>query len=250
MHRSGSAAIRGFVFNFPNQPGLDRLSLAIANSFVPFPEAAKPGPVAAPIPPLVPPPLPRPVIKLSGLSIDARHVLTVALPEGCTAPMLAGAQARILRSEAGSGLSLLERSGPAAEAAAIPLRGSQLQPGEAVVVLSSSADGEANVTVASGEAPSASRIVAPLQSPSGSLVLDRSGALAGLVSFQANVRRLPGGVVPQASYMIVTAASVRSFLGAAGQPSMTAGQGGSEGSAGALAAKYGRALASVSCVGS
>jgi len=61
---------------------------------------------------------------------------------------------------------------------------------------------------------------------------------------------LPGGVVPQASYTIVPAASVKSFLGLAGQAARIADQAGGEAaSAGALAAKYGRSLASVSCGG-
>jgi hypothetical protein len=250
---SGPSGIRGFIFEFPANPGFDRVSVAIADSFVPFPEPGKPaapGPVvAAPGKPLTPPPLPHPVIQLSGLSLDAKHVLTVALPRDCAAPMLAGAPAKVLRSDAASGLALVERSGADAPAAAIGLRAEELKAGEAVIVLSASADGEANVSVASGEAPSAARIVAPLQSPSGSLVLDRAGALAGIVAFQANVKRLPGGVAPQASYSLIPAATVRTFLGAAGQASRTADQAGAETSAGALAAKYGRALASVSCGG-
>ena len=252
--------IRGFRFDFPPNPAFDRISVAIADSFVPFPTAgtAPPGPgasapgapgVAAPARPLIPPPLPRVAIQLSGLSLDAKHVLTVALPESCTAPLIAGAPARVLRSDAGAGLSLLERSGPDAPAAAIPLRASELKPGEAVLVLSASADGEANVSVASGEAPSAARVVAPLQAPSGGLVLDRSGALAGIVVYQANLRRIAGGILPQASYAIVPAATVRAFLGAAGQAAKIADQAGPEASAGALAAKYGRALASVNCGG-
>jgi peptidoglycan hydrolase-like protein with peptidoglycan-binding domain len=245
---SGPGGIRGFVFGFPANPAFDRISVAIANSFVPFPEPgrpATPGPVAAT--PGTPPPMPHPVITVSGVSLDGKHVLTASLPQSCTAPTLAGAAAKVLRSDAASGLALLERGGPSGQPAEIVLRASDLRPGEAVVVLSASAEGEANVAVASGEAPAPTRIVAPLQSPSGSLVLDRSGALAGIVTFQANVRRLPGGVAPQASYAIIPASAVRSFLGSAGQASKTADQPGSDASAGALAAKYGRALTSLSC---
>jgi peptidoglycan hydrolase-like protein with peptidoglycan-binding domain len=252
---SGPAGIRGFVFGFPANPAFDRISVAIADSFIPFPEPgrpAAPGPVAtAPAgqPPVTPPPLPRPVIVLSGLSLDAKHVLTASLPQSCTAPTIAGAPVKTLRSDAASGLALLERTGANGQAAEIALRASELRPGEAVVVLSASAEGEANVAVASGEAPSPTRVVAPLQSPSGGLVLDRAGALAGIVTFQASVKRLPGGIAPQASYAIIPAATVRSFLGATGQASKTADQAGSDASAGALAAKYGHALTAVSCGG-
>jgi peptidoglycan hydrolase-like protein with peptidoglycan-binding domain len=250
---SGAAGIRGFVFNFPPNPAFDRISVAIADSFVPFPEPGKPaapGPaVALPGKPLVPPPLPHPVIKLSGLAVDAKHILTVALPEGCAAPTLAGGQAKILRSDAASGLALLERSGPDAQTVGVALRASDMQKGDRVIVLSSTADGEANVSVSTGEAPSASRILAPLQAPSGSLVFDRSGALAGIVTFQANIKRLPGGVVPEASYTMVTASAIKSFLAAANQPLKVQDQGGAEASAGAVAAKYGRALAALSCGG-
>jgi len=124
-----------------------------------------------------------------------------------------------------------------------------MQPNDAVVVLSSTADGEANVTVASGEAPSASRIIAPLQAPSGSPVFDRSGALAGLVTFQANVKRLPGGIAPAATYPIVGPDAIKRFL-AAQNENLKAGEPASaETSAGTLAARYGKALTAVSCGG-
>ncbi|MFI5014666.1 MAG: peptidoglycan-binding protein [Hyphomicrobiales bacterium] len=249
----GPAGIRGFIFNFPAQPAFDRISVAIANSFVPFPGTAKPAApgvaTAAPAKPVATPPPLRPVVQLSAIAIGSKQLLSAALPEGCTAPIVAGGSAKILRSDAAAGLALLERSGPDAQAPAITLRASDLQPGETVIVLSSSADGEANVSVASGEAPAASRIFAPLQSPSGSPVFDRSGALAGLVGFQASVKRLPGGVVPQASYGIIAAVAIKTFLASANLPLKAAEQGGAEESAGAIAAKYGRALTSVSCGG-
>lgn len=39
---SGPAGMRGFVFGFPANPAFDRISVAIADSFVPFPSPASP----------------------------------------------------------------------------------------------------------------------------------------------------------------------------------------------------------------
>ena len=252
---SSPAGIRGFTFIYPADQRYDRYSVAIADNFMPFPgaaksaapgtdvaAAAKPGATAAPQ-------APRPVQLLSAIAISPRQILTAALPDGCAAPLVAGGPAKVLRSDSGAGLALLERSGPDTQAPAIPLRAADMQPNDAVVVLSSTADGEANVTVASGEAPSASRIIAPLQAPSGSPVFDRSGALAGLVTFQANVKRLPGGIAPAATYPIVGPDAIKRFL-AAQNENLKAGEPASaETSAGTLAARYGKALTAVSCGG-
>ena len=48
---SGPQGLRGFTFSFPPQPSFDRISVAISNSFVPFPQAAQaqsPGSAPAP----------------------------------------------------------------------------------------------------------------------------------------------------------------------------------------------------------
>ncbi|SEC48820.1 Putative peptidoglycan binding domain-containing protein [Rhizobiales bacterium GAS191] len=250
---SGPAGIRGFTFIYPAQPGFDRYSVAIADSFAPFPDASKTGTatseiaVTTPVKPGGPALAPRPIAQLSAIAVGPRQVLTAALPDGCTAPLVAGGPAKVLRSDTALGLALLERSGPEAQTPAISLRASEIKLSEAVVVLSATADGEANVSVATGEAPTASRILAPLQAPSGSPVFDRSGALAGLVTFQANIKRLPGGVVPAANYPIIGAEAIKRFLASLNQPLKAAEPGSTETSAGTVAAKYGRALTAVSC---
>jgi peptidoglycan hydrolase-like protein with peptidoglycan-binding domain len=247
----GQPGIRGFVFTYPAQPGLDRVGVAIADSFVPFP-AATPIPTATA--PAVsgstpaPPPIPKSIARLTAIAIGSRQVLSAAPPEDCTAPSIGASTAKIVRADPAAGLVLLERS-VADSTAPVILRGPDLQPSETVIVLSATGDGEANVSVASGEAPSPSLLLAPLQSPSGSVVFDRSGALAGLVTFQAVVKRLPGGVVPAASYPMVPPSKLKEFLTTAGQQIKSTDQGAGEASAGTVAAKYGRALVTVSCGG-
>ena len=248
----GPQGLRGFTFSFPPQPSFDRISVAISNSFVPFPQAAQaqsPGSAPAPPTPAVAGPAQRAPVQLSAVALDARQILTVIPPAGCTPSIAGGRSTKVLRADASAGLALLERAGPEAQDATLRLRGAELQPNEAVLVLSSTGDGEANVSVASGEAPSPSRIRAPLQASSGSVVFDRSGALAGIVAFQANVKRLPTGIVPEASYAIISASTIRDFLASAKPPEETAPPGAAETSAGVIAAKYGRALLSVSCGG-
>jgi len=247
---SGQAGIRGFVFTYPSQAGLDRVGVAIANSFMPFPAAAATaaGP-ASPSPTPVPPPMPKPVARFTAIAIGGRQILSVVPPDGCNTPSIDESAAKVIHSDPAARLALLDHGVTDATVAPIVLRASDLQPGEPIVVLSASANGEANVSVASGQALSSLVVLAPLQAPSGSIVVDRSGALAGLVTFQPEVKRLPGGVVPTANYTIIPAPNLKDFLAAAALQTKSADQGVGEESAGAIAAKYARSLVAVSCGG-
>jgi hypothetical protein len=249
---SGQAGIRGFLFSYPAQPGLDRIGVAIANSFVPFPVAAPIPTAAAPIAPgpaLVPPPIPKPIARLTAIAIGPRQILSAVPSGGCSAATIGASPAKVVQVDTAAGLVLLESDVAGVTIAPIPLRPSDLRPSETVVVLSTTADGEANVSVASGETPSPSLVMAPLQAPSGSLVFDRSGALAGLIPFQAEVKHLPGGVVPAANYPIISASKLKEFLARAGLPIKSAEQMVGEESAGTVAAKFGAALVTVNCGG-
>jgi hypothetical protein len=248
---SGQAGIRGFEFSYPSQAALDRVGVAIANSFVPFPAAPTPTAAApaSPLPTPVPPPIPKPIARLTAIAIGGMQILSAVPPGGCNTPSIVESAATVVRTNPAAGLALLERGVADAMVAPIALRASDLQPGEPIVVLSAAANGEVNVSVASGQALSPLVVLAPLQAPSGSIVVDRSGALAGLVTFQAEVKRLPGGVVPAGTYRIITAPTLKEFLAAAALQTKSTDQGVGEESAGTIAAKYARSVVTISCGG-
>uniref|UniRef100_UPI001404909E serine protease n=1 Tax=Methylobacterium segetis TaxID=2488750 RepID=UPI001404909E len=129
-YAAGEAGIRGFTIGYDKALAgeVDRLVIAIANAFVPFPEAASPTAQAVAAAPAAPPPsqareappaapaapvattsLATTSLAATGLAVAPGRVLTASAPlEGCVAPRIGGAPARILRSDPARGLALLE----------------------------------------------------------------------------------------------------------------------------------------------
>lgn len=99
------------------------------------------------------------------------------------------------------------------------------------------------------------RITAPLQPGAGGApILDRAGAVVGLVQTVSAQPRQVAGVVPPARYGLVTGAALATFLGAAGvrAPSLretgASGAGPQEaGTLGAAAAALAGAVVAVTC---
>ncbi|GEP08227.1 peptidoglycan-binding protein [Methylobacterium gnaphalii] len=235
-HAAGPQGIRSFTMAYDKAltAELDRLVIAVANSFLPFPEAApapesKPGatanpyaggvrPAANPAASFTPPPMPGSALHAAatGLALGNGRVLTtVAALDGCPAPRIGGAPARVAKRDASGRLALLEaeaRNAPAAPLAAI--RAEAPSSGEALVVVAAGGKGQA--TVAPGTAGSG-RVVAPLQpGASGAPVLDRSGHLVGLVAQVPTAPRLIAGVMPPASYAVIPGSAIAAFLAQAG----------------------------------
>ncbi len=106
-----SPPIRGFTFAYPasQTAALDRIAIAIANSFEPFPGSAGAPAANAAAPstssPAPPPPVPQPAA--TALVVAPGKALTVLKAGGCPNPTVAGKPVRIERADAATGLTML-----------------------------------------------------------------------------------------------------------------------------------------------
>ncbi|MEA1834512.1 serine protease [Methylobacterium durans] len=250
-YAGGEAGIRGFTIGYDKALAgeVDRLVIAIANAFLPFPEAA-PAVAAAPVPPppvLVreaPPAAATPSIAATGLAIAPGRVLTAsAALEGCAAPRIGGAAARVLRSDPARGLALLEA--PSAPGSVLPSpRPDPAGPDDALGVIGAGAGG---TTLAPGTGSPAGGVVAPLQpGAAGAPAIDRAGRLAGIVARFPAAPRLVAGVAPPMSYPLIAGPAVAAFLAETGlRPA--AGQDGAAASLGQAAAPVASAIVAITC---
>ena len=213
-YASGPQGVRGFLIGYDRAlaPEVDRLVIAVANAFDPFP-AAPPAETrpAGPTPAAGPPAIPAPVAPGTGLSVAPGRVLTAsAALEGCS-PRVGTAAARVLATDP-AGLALLEA--PGAPAPVLPPV--RTEPAAAEAGLIALAAGPDGVSAAPGEGV-AGGVIAPLQpGAAGAPVLDRAGRLAGLVARYPSAPRLVAGVVPPARVPTVPAAAVSAFLAGQG----------------------------------
>ncbi|APX83317.1 serine protease [Methylorubrum extorquens] len=236
-YAEGPQGIRGFTLGYDRALAdkVDRLVIAVANNFSPFPEDA-PAPTApttatGPTPRTpasglaaapAAPPLPgvqaeaRPAA--TGLLLGGGRVLTAASAlESCAAPRIGGAAARIERRDAAGSLALLSAEGLAGGAPPPPpLRAEAVSEGEALLVLGAQAKGRPSVAPASAAVEG---VYAPLQpGAAGAPVLDRSGRLVGLVARFPTAPRLIAGVMPPTRYAVVPGKAVAAFLSESGLP--------------------------------
>ncbi|WP_375456251.1 serine protease [uncultured Methylobacterium sp.] len=211
-YASGPEGIRGFAIGYDRAQAaeIDRLVIAIANSFVPFPGSAAPVEVPRAAAPSVAAPVAAVVQTVgTGLVVAAGRVLTTAaVLEACPTLRIGTAPARLVRSDPARGLALLDAAdlpGPRR-----PVFPGRPDAGAGRVVVAAEASG---VSVAPGSALAEDRVTAPLQPGAGGApVLDRSGALAGVVARFPASPRLIAGVMPPASYPVVPGAAVAAFL--------------------------------------
>ena len=207
--------VRGFTFSYPaSSRDLDRVALAVANSFEAFPAgggaAANAGaPETQPSPPprpSVPAAPPAPVA--TALVIAPGKALTALKPDGCPNPMVGGKPARFDRTDAATGLAIL--AGEFDGKAEAPRLGA-LSPD--LVVLSASGERIAAdaATLASDAPPVA---VASLEnSASGAPAFDRSGAIAGLIAPIADEPKRLAGVALAAPHALIEPQAIGAFLG-------------------------------------
>ncbi|TXN44614.1 serine protease, partial [Methylobacterium sp. WL119] len=177
-YAAGPEGIRGFAIGYEAaQAGeIDRLVIAIANSFVPFPGTPGEAPRIATAPAAAPPAsgapqssgapqvASAPNVVGTGLVVAPGRVLTASsVLEACPAPRIGSAPARVLRSE--RGLALLEAAGlPAPRLPGIV--GASASEDRVVVAAQEAregAGGDAGVSVAPGAMVGAARVTAPLQ---------------------------------------------------------------------------------------
>jgi peptidoglycan hydrolase-like protein with peptidoglycan-binding domain len=234
---AGSPILHGYTWSYlANAPLANPLAIAIANSFEPFPGpqpdpaqsiAAAPtapatsNPVAAapPSPPrLHAPAAPAKLVATAAVVATGRLLTVLAFPV-CPRLTIASRPARLLHSDPGSGLALLSvedlpnpilAPGPDRFAADIPVL--------VVGFLDTPAD---QLAVTPGDAiksdPDGPRVRAGLQEgAAGSLIFDRSGRWRGAVAAATSVPRKVAGIVPQAKWPVVDAATIVDFLSQAG----------------------------------
>lgn len=250
----GRPTLRGFSFYAPaDRPDLDRLSIAIANSFEPFPgSASAPEPPTRGDPPAAsgaqtsapvqPPP---PTLAATAISLGAGKYLA-ALPADCAVATLADAPARIA-ARGKDGLALLE----GATRPAALLSPAASAPGAAALAVGFFApqSGPAALLVASGRIDAAGALVAGLQpGMAGAPAFDRDGRFLGLARpFSAS--RMVAGVAPAAPHVLISAQDAAALAPLPAPPSpATGGSAGSGAGASALAQRLRAALAPVACV--
>ncbi|MBM6596728.1 peptidoglycan-binding protein [Microvirga pudoricolor] len=206
-YASGASGLRAFSIGYDKAlaPSIDRIVVAVANSFVPFPPAVSSGPaiVAQPSPAPAPaaPPTAGPRLLGTGLATGPRQLTTTAPLQGC-ANLLAGG----LKPSRVSGQdAVVMEFATDLKAQPRPLSEGTMTDGADVLILAfTQADGAPRLTVARGTALGERRFSAPLQpGASGAPVLDAAGRLIGLVAPLSGDPRRIAGVVPVASYGIV-----------------------------------------------
>lgn len=245
-HAAGAEGVRGFTLGYDKAlaADVDRLVIAVANSFVPFPES---GPVTPEliVAKLKPPPASAPAAPSgTGLAVGPGRVLTAASAiEGCPAPEVRGAPVRLLRADPASGLAVLDA--PGLSGGAVPaVRSKPPASGDVLVTVAADVSG---LSVAPGSGSATGGVFAPLQpGAAGAPVLDGTGALAGLVWRFPAAPRLVAGVMPPMSHALIPAGEVAAFLAglgiAAGAPAQAGGA-----SLGSVASRVSGAVVAITC---
>jgi hypothetical protein len=262
---SGPSGLRGFSIGYDKAlaPSVDKLVIAIAASFEPFPTGPLP---QAPAVASASGPTAGSAISATAASAAAarpteRHATGVALGErlvataaagieGCRTLRVGGRLAR-LRGVPEAGLALLDIEGGAALAAPAA-RSEPPAEGEDLVLLAFGEEGGRRVPVAlpgrivAGAAGLA--VLAPLQpGQAGAAAFDRQGRLAGLVTGNPSDRVLIAGVAPQRSHALAAAAAVQAVASRAGAPLVSAPAGSADRSTGAIVDARASAILPIVC---
>ncbi len=260
---AGPSGLRGFSIGYDKALSgtVDKLVIAMAASFDPFPTGPMPaasavasgtpasaGPSAPATGPIA---MARPTERHGvGLAVADRVVATAAVAvEGCRSLRVGGRPAR-LRGAAEGGLVLLDVEGGPAFAAA-PLGAPSATEGETLVLIAFGEDSGKRAAMAlSGQGVRigpAAAVFAPLQpGQAGAPAFDRQGRLAGLVTANPSDKVLIAGVAPQRAYALADAAVLQSLTARAGL-TMAAAPAGPDLSTGAIVAKVSGAVLPIAC---
>jgi peptidoglycan hydrolase-like protein with peptidoglycan-binding domain len=239
--------VLGFTFAYPASQAadFDRVAIAIANSFEPFPESAPPpapsaeANAAAPSTPKAIPPPAAPSPAATALVIAPGKALTALKADDCPNPTVAGKPVRIERADAAAGLAML--TGDFGSNGGVPRLG---PPAEDLVIL-----GFSGPLLAASSASFAGDGARPIvtaaldTSAGGAPAFDRSGALVGLVAPIAGEPKRVAGVALAGPHALITQDALRAFLGDA----QSSSDSGAQLSAGDIAARERTALVAVFC---
>lgn len=259
---AGPQGLRGFSIGYDKAlaPTVDRLVIAIAASFEPFPTGPLPtapsavagGAVAQPG---VSSPL-QPAARSNerygvALVLDERTALSAApAVDACRSLRVGNRAAKLRLRDDASGLVLLDLDGAGA-AKPTGLRAEAPRADEVLVLVAYGNDAGKRVAMAlpgqSVPAGGKPALRAPLQpGQAGAPAFDRQGRLVGIVIDNPSDKVLIAGVAPQRSYALADAAAIQAMLGRAGA-SLPPAAAGSDLSTGAVVERVSSAVQPIVC---
>jgi hypothetical protein len=219
----GGTELRGFTFviDVGLGPDLDRVVVATADTFEPFPgtaalQTATPTTPAGPAAPprtaeATPPAVPTASLASALRIAPGRAIVASAAIADCRSLTVGGRPARTAPIPSNPRLSFLAFDGGPATTVKITTTAAVDGP---LMAVAAGEDGRP-VVVAGRGAAGAARL--PLQKGgAGAVVADLSGSVIGLVAGRPNEARLIAGLVPEATYPMVAAAEVAAALKAEG----------------------------------
>jgi peptidoglycan hydrolase-like protein with peptidoglycan-binding domain len=231
MAQGSDGALRGFSIGYDKAVAaqVDRLVIAIANGFEPFPAAGAAATVVA-----APPAAPRvtmPVAAAAGSAfapatprgrlgtavlLDASTVLAAsASVKDCTAIQIGSRRvgARILANDATLGVALLRLNETLDAGGAVPVQTTAAGPLTVWSFAAKTAAPELVFAEASGDI-AAHRVSAPLQTGgAGAALIGSDGTLAGVVTGDPGTRKTVAGIVPVGTYSAVLASDILALAG-------------------------------------
>src|SRR5215213_4284951 len=199
--------LRGFSIGYDKSlsPEADRIVAAIANNFTPFSAqpAEAPAAIATPAPIAEPSTAPPDGLLGTALVIGPHRAITMGI-EGCANLRAAGLKPRQVRTA--ERLTLMEFA-EALRPASLHVGSDSTGPDMSLLVVAYARQGSKDeLVVAPALAQPDGTISAPLQpGAAGAPVVDRSGALRGLVQHGPVGRRTVAGIVPPARYHLYAA---------------------------------------------
>ncbi|MDK9695463.1 MAG: peptidoglycan-binding protein [Siculibacillus sp.] len=248
----GPEGIRGFFFTIDASLAaeLDRVVIATAGRFEPFPgtatgiAAATPGTAApgAPTAPATAPAAPIPVAPgASGLAVTADKVITAsAAVAGCRTLTVGGRPATVAFAD-GGGIATLAVAG--GKGGAVRLGSTS---GAASVLAVGESGGRAAIVAVPGETAGA-RLRAVLQrGGQGAPVFDAGGGLLGLVVGRPDEARAIAGLIPPADYALAATPAIEAAVIAAGGV-IAPPTGGAATTTGRLVAEWAGRIVAIDC---
>jgi peptidoglycan hydrolase-like protein with peptidoglycan-binding domain len=219
----GEKRLVGYTLTYPAaaKATYDMIAIAVANSFEPFagkPQVAVAEPAVADVAPA------KPYLAANGLIVGSGLVLTSLPAQNCREAQIGARGVKIAQQEKSNGLTLLEAANVLAPA--VHLHSGELKVDLPLVVLAYAgktavpADDtkpHEDLVAAPGQlrpGVAGMRVVASGQGVrAGTIVFDRSGALVGLLSADANAEKHIGDVVPSTHRALIDTATLVGFLG-------------------------------------
>lgn len=260
---AGPQGLRGFSIGYDKAlaPTVDKLVIAIAASFEPFPTGAVPAQPSAVagtaassssgLSSLLAPAARSNERYGVALALNERVALSVAAAvDNCRALRVGNRNAKLRLKDDASGLVLLDLEGTGV-AKPPGLRSEAAGASEALVLVAFGNDAGKRVAVAlpgqGVQAGGKPALKAPLQpGQAGAPAFDRQGRIVGIVTDNPSDKILIAGVAPQRSYAFADAAAIQSVLGKAGV-ALPAAAAGAELSTGAVVERVSGAVQPIVC---